>query len=183
MSQTSPYADRTRAEQRQHVLSVLDPRRDIRYEHLMRAVDLAVQHEWNLEREPERHKATAHFATRTIRTPPIHGDLELAVFVHEGGHLESPMGDRDRIDNELLAWRWGMKALGFRWSPAMQREMEACLRTYQPLRIKTYQDLQLMEAVFAEGAEQAGPARSETMNRTAIGGNGQRTYVRRTAHD
>jgi hypothetical protein len=153
---SAPYADRTRAEQLQHVLSVLDPRRDIRYEHLKRAVDLAVQHEWNLELEPERHKATAHFATRTIKTPPIYGDLELAVFVHEGGHLESPMGgDRDRIDNELLAWRWGMRALAFRWNIAMQREMEACLKTYQPLRIKTYQDLKLMEAVIAEGAEQA----------------------------
>ena len=37
----------------------------------------------------------------------------------------------------------------------MQREMESCLKTYQPLRIKTYQDLQLMETVIAEGAEQA----------------------------
>jgi hypothetical protein len=89
-------------------------------------------------------RATACLRTRTIETPPIYGDLELAAFAHEGGHIEAPMADRTNIDDELLAWRWAMKSLSFRWNAPMQREMEACLRTYHPRRIKTYQDLQLM---------------------------------------
>jgi hypothetical protein len=150
---TSPYADRTDREQRQHVLSVLDPRRTITYKHLDRAVGLAVHHEWNLEGISDRELATAYLETRTIKTTPIYGDVELAIFCHEGGHLEAPVADRTSMESEFAAWRWAMNAIGHRWNGAMAREMEACLKSYHPLRVKTYPDLLAMQGVIAEGHE------------------------------
>lgn len=151
----SAYANRTRVEQLDHVRSVLDPCFASKYQHLDYAIDVAVRYEWNLKLVSDWKDATGCFSTRTIETPSIYSDVDLAVFMHEGGHVETPVAwaDRESMESELAAWRWAMKTLGRRWNTVIQHTMVDCLRTYQSWRVKTYQDLLTMEAVFAEGHE------------------------------
>ena len=51
-------------------------------------------------RQPDWRRAAACSATRTIETPPIYDDAELALFEHELGHLENPVGRADRASLE-----------------------------------------------------------------------------------
>ena len=87
-------------EQRRHALSVLNPGGTITYAHLDRAVDLAVRYELNLALVSDWRRAAACSATRTIETPPIYDDAELALFAHELGHLENPVSRADRASLE-----------------------------------------------------------------------------------
>ena len=59
---------------------MLNPGGTITYAHLDRAVDLAVRYELNLALVSDWRRAAACSATRTIETPPIYDDAELALF-------------------------------------------------------------------------------------------------------
>jgi hypothetical protein len=145
-----------RWKRRQQIESALNPRGTITYEGLTFAINLALEHRWNVAPVASIDDTRANYQTRTIYSSPIHGDAELALFSHEAGHLSDPDIDDKRrgIAIETFGWRWAIKKLGWRWSAAMTREMECCIRTYHGIGlIKCREDLQALEDVIAEGHE------------------------------
>jgi hypothetical protein len=98
---------------------------------------------------------------RTIVVPPIVDDDSLAVFAHEGGHLEDPDGHLERtpcevtIASEVFAWTFAMRSLGRRWTPACQACMKSALRTYLPGNVTAYHvgEIRLLDELIAVGAE------------------------------
>lgn len=150
---------------------ILNPRRASAYQFTDWAVDLALRNHWNCAAADHVY-TRASIRGRVIYTPPVMGDEELALFLHEGGHLQDP--DHGRHDDdvvvmagglvhvhslqaEFFAWRWAMQTLAHRWNTRMQQHLETCLRSYQGIGLfaRGYADLQAMNAVIAEGAELA----------------------------
>jgi hypothetical protein len=131
--------------------------------HLDRAVALALAHGWHVTPAWDAHFA-AQQATRTIYTRPLADDRDFAAFCHEGGHVEDPHVRRRiedepagliiSIEGEASAWLWAMDAAAYRWNATMQTFMVACLREYVTYR-ETREDLRVLEAVVAHGADQA----------------------------
>jgi hypothetical protein len=170
---TSSETAETRS-RRRTLTDMLNPGGRNRYWGIEFAVGLALKHGWSVSAIARYDAARAVWHTRTIYTAPIVGDVELAVYCHEAGHLEDVAREHhygptahvyrhdaiagvvtvDSLEGELAAWRWALKTLGRRWTADMQREMEFCLRSYQQY-CKTYGLLQKLEAVVAEGVEQA----------------------------
>jgi len=160
-------------ERRRQVERVLNPRGDIRYAGLKFAVDMAVRYEWNIE-PVASGKQRASQKSRTVWTPPICGEAELAVFAHEGGHVQDPDSDGRRfvavqgkdgerwaesLEAELAAWQWAMARLARTWwGKIAQITMERCLSTYQRGNVKTAAQLTIFESVLKEGAFLAGGA-------------------------
>ena len=109
-----------------------------RYRHWRRAVDLAVEH--NIEVQPRPRGAQspgyAYRRDRMVLTAPIDCDEALATFAHEVGHVMTPRAPRE-IDDEMNAWKWAIYALDWRWNQAMEMYMADCLRSYDapPLAI------------------------------------------------
>jgi hypothetical protein len=153
---------------RRELQIVLNPSGAITYPHLGRAVDLALYYWWTVAPADEHQvgiKGYSHQATRTIYTMPIRGDAELALFVHEGGHLEDQDADNRRhshrdgarmisIEAEVVAWRFAMRRLGWRWNRTMQDSMVVCLQTYGTY-IETPDERHAVEALIADGHDQA----------------------------
>ena len=52
-----------------------------------RAIDLAVTYQWSV-RPAGNMQVSAQRSRFTIFTTPMYGDAELALFIHEGGHLQ-----------------------------------------------------------------------------------------------
>lgn len=157
----------TRAE----VERVLNPRGS-RYRHVDRAVNLAMRYGWTVM--PGRlERACANHQTRTIHVPPVDNDVALAVFAHEGGHLEDSgiYEEQDTVrylaDDglthvvvfaaEVFAWTFAIDVLGFRWNKTMQAEMERCLWSYRSnwRHVQTPENRVAMEALVAGGREKA----------------------------
>jgi hypothetical protein len=154
---------------RRSIEAVLNPDRSIKYNGLDVAVDLATRYRWNVEPTDHAHTRACH-TTRTISTPPIYGDAELACFVHEGGHVEDTDNATrvgrlirsdgilwsESLESEFFAWRFALKTLGFRWNATMQSSLEKHLRTYHGVGlVLSHGDLMALNAVIADGAEQA----------------------------
>lgn len=162
-------AERAAAQQRRRAIkAVLDPQNAINYCHIERAIDLAIEADVTVKATTPGN-ASANEAMKTVWTPPILGDTEFAAYVHELGHIARAVDDanafvvededgqtwRSSLNGECAAWEWAVKALGFRWNTPMQREMERCLRSYQPSVVKTIADLQALERTLADGEEAA----------------------------
>ena len=131
-------------DRRRQIIAVLNPGGAITYPHLDYAVDLAVQYGWNIEPVTAGDGgARANRITRTIWTPPIECDESLALFAHEGGHVQDrldterrysphPVGQHCRVSiaGEVEAWGFAMRHLGRRWNQAMHQHMVKCLWSY-----------------------------------------------------
>jgi hypothetical protein len=158
----------TPAARRRRLLEVLNPGGSITYPHLDRAVSLAMTYGWQVEPALVHRvrPVAASQRTRTIYTTPIVGDSELALFVHEGGHIEDSVANGRRhqaphasdvgylisVDAEIAAWRWAMPVIGWRWNKTMQATMETALRSYARY-LETADERRAMDAVIADGFE------------------------------
>jgi hypothetical protein len=140
--------------------AMLSPPGCVKHPHLDRAVYLALKHEWTIRVRNISNAIAPNFEANqhrhTIWTSPIHGDVELALFCHEGGHVEdpNPYPQAISIEGELRAWGWAQEQLGRRWSRAMENAMEECLATYRP-NIAFMHELERYHAVIKEGRERA----------------------------
>lgn len=108
------------------------------------AVRNALMFNWEVVRDTaERRRANGE--TRTIWTPAIVSDEDLAAFMHEGGHVEdqAPMDGRVvvydasdglrlrvNIPREVAAWRFALTRLRARWNAAMHEELKASVHSY-----------------------------------------------------